>query len=167
MPLPDIRNQNVRMIDGKLAGLSNLKRLGQVTFSVKNNKVSRIIIMIILIMMMLRWRWLLTWSVIIWRWRMIGPEATSGNDIYNIYNMYIYTIVSVTYIHNFHDNMDISWWYICLFQHLSFCRGSCTISIHSVMFSVGVEQVKSSVSELVLKGVSCISIRKIYPIIII
>ena len=170
MPLPDIRNQNVRMIDGKLAGLSNLKRLGQVTFSVKNNKVSRImIIMIILIMMMLRWRWLLTWSVIIWRWRMIGLEATSGNVIYNIY---IYTIVSVTNIHNFHNNLDIttaiiiivflpvscsieiiSWWYNCLFQHLSLCRGSCTISIHSVMFSVGVEQVKSSVSELVLKGV--------------
>ena len=40
MPLPDIRNQNVRLIDGKLAGLRNLKRLGQVTFSVKNNKVS-------------------------------------------------------------------------------------------------------------------------------
>ena len=67
MPLPDIRNQNVRLIDGKLAGLSNLKRLGQVTFSVKNNKVSQIMmimmimmIMIILIMMMLRWRWLLT-----------------------------------------------------------------------------------------------------------
>ena len=63
MPLPDIRNQNVRLIDGKLAGLSNLKRLGQVTFSVKNNKVRlimMIMIMIILIMMMLRWRWLLT-----------------------------------------------------------------------------------------------------------
>ena len=64
MPLPDIRNQNVRLIDGKLAGLSNLKRLGQVTFSVKNNKVKQIMmimmIMIILIMMMLRWRWLLT-----------------------------------------------------------------------------------------------------------
>ena len=69
MPLPDIRNQNVRLIDGKLAGLRNLKRLGQVTFSVKNNKVSQIMmivmimmIMIILIMMMmmLRWRWLLT-----------------------------------------------------------------------------------------------------------
>ena len=40
MPLPDIRNPNVRLIDGKLAGLSDLKRLGQVTFSVKNNKVS-------------------------------------------------------------------------------------------------------------------------------
>ena len=61
MPLPDIRNQNVRLIDGKLVGLRNLKRLGQVTFSVKNNKVSQIMmIMIILIMMMLRWRWLLT-----------------------------------------------------------------------------------------------------------
>ena len=40
MTLPDIRNPNVRLIDGKLAGLSDLKRLGQVTFSVKNNKVS-------------------------------------------------------------------------------------------------------------------------------
>ena len=61
MPLPDIRNQNVRLIDGKLVGLRNLKRLGQVTFSVKNNKVSQIMmIMIILIMMMIRWRWLLT-----------------------------------------------------------------------------------------------------------
>ena len=36
---------------------------------------------------------------------MIGLEATSGNVFYNIY---IYTIVSVTNIHNFHNNMDIT-----------------------------------------------------------
>ena len=36
---------------------------------------------------------------------MIGLEATSGNVFYNIY---IYTIVSVTNIHNFHNNLDIT-----------------------------------------------------------
>ena len=40
MPLPNIHNRDMRLVDGELAGLSNLRRLGKVNFSEKNNKVS-------------------------------------------------------------------------------------------------------------------------------
>ena len=55
---------------------------------------------------------------------MIGLEATSGNVIYNIY---IYTIVSVTNIHNFHNNLDITTAIIIIV----FLPVSCSIEIIS------------------------------------